>query len=68
MADDLQTQLDSLKAAYRTGTLTVSYDGKTVTYRNADEMRAIISSIESELVSTGAAPVRSIVIRSDKGW
>ena len=63
---DLQTQLDELKAAYRSGALRISYDGKSVEYRTSAEMQAAIASIEAEIA--GAVPVRSIVVRSDKGW
>jgi hypothetical protein len=63
---DLQLQLDDLKTAYRTGATSISYEGKTISYRSGAEMQAAIASLEAEIA--GTVPVRSIVIRSDKGW
>ena len=44
MADvvDLQAQLAALQAAYASGADSVAYDGKSVHYRSAEEMRAAI--------------------------
>lgn len=68
-AATLQGQLDALRTAYATGTDSVSYDGKSVRYRSAEEMRAAIASLENQINGlTGATPPRSILIRSSKGW
>jgi hypothetical protein len=65
MTDDLQTQLDSLLTAYRTGATSISYDGKTVNYRNSAEMQAAIIGLQRAL---GIATPTRIVARGDKGW
>ena len=62
----LLRQLDELKTAYRSGAMRVSYDGKSVEYRTAAEMQTAIASLEAEIA--GVVPVRSIDVRSDKGW
>ena len=40
-----QTELDALKRAYASGTLRVSYDGKTVEYGSADDLLKRIRTI-----------------------
>ncbi len=44
-----QAQYDAIKAAIASGVTTVSYQGKTVTYRDFTEMLTILSMIEAEL-------------------
>ncbi|MGY4297139.1 hypothetical protein ACVWXN_005234 [Bradyrhizobium sp. i1.4.4] len=71
MADvtDLQSQLDELKRAYRSGARTVSYDGKSVTYADGAELRAAIASLESEIARAMGLPPSAIgVVRSTKGY
>ncbi|MEY9348843.1 low affinity Fe/Cu permease [Bradyrhizobium japonicum] len=71
MADivDLQSQLDELKRAYRSGARTVSYDGKSVTYADGAELRAAIASLESEIARATGTPASAIgVVRSSKGY
>lgn len=46
-------QLQALKDALASGELTVTYDGKTVTYRSIDDLKEAIAYIESEMVSDG---------------
>lgn len=67
MADPvaLQQYLNDLYAAYFSGATSVSYDGKSVQYRSAAEMRAAMRELERQL---GIAPVTSAVVRSDKNW
>jgi hypothetical protein len=62
----LQTQLDSLRAAYASGARSIGYDGKTITYRDADEMRAAIAALENQI--NGPSTPRTILVRSKKGW
>lgn len=62
----LAADLETLKAAYRSGGRTISYEGKSVTYGSAEEMRAVIAAIEAELGIS--PPVRTIIVRSNKGW
>ena len=69
MADDagtMQQQLDQLRAAYRSGVLTTSYDGKSVTYRDSAAMREAIASLEAAL-GLGQAS-KTVLVRGAKGW
>lgn len=43
------TELAALKCAYASGTLRVSYDGKSVEYGTADDLLSRIRTIEREL-------------------
>ena len=47
------TQLEALEAAIATGELSVSYDGKQVTYRSIAELTAARDLIKGELEATG---------------
>ncbi|RXH41067.1 phage head-tail joining protein [Bradyrhizobium zhanjiangense] len=60
-----QQQLDDLKAALYAGITTVSYEGKSTTFRSLDEMRGLIAMLENEL---GICRPTRVVIRSEKGW
>jgi hypothetical protein len=62
---DLQTQLDDLLAAYRSGTATVAFEGKSVTYRSGAEMQAAIVALQNAL---GVARTTRVVVRGGKGW
>ena len=46
MSDWTETELAALKRAYASGTLRVSYDGKTVEYGSADDLLGRIRTIE----------------------
>jgi len=47
--DDLKARRDALLAARYSGTRSVSYDGKTVTYGTDAEMAAAIADIERRI-------------------
>jgi hypothetical protein len=66
MADDLQTQLDNLLAAYRSGASSVTYDGKMIAYRSGAEMQAAIVALQTAM-GLRTQPTR-VVARGDKGW
>jgi hypothetical protein len=58
-----QTQIDALKDAYAQGVLTVSVNGRTVTYRSGAEMLQAIKVMESEVnppTSIARPAVRSV--------
>ena len=57
-----QTELDALKAAYASGTLRVSYDGRTVEYGSAEDLMGRIRTLERGIAgATGKAkPSRSL--------
>lgn len=46
-----QGDRDNLAAAIASGATTVSYEGKSATYRSLDEMRQILAMIDQELSS-----------------
>lgn len=54
-----QAELDALKRAYAAGTLSMSYDGKTVTYGNAADLLSRIRVIEAEMAA-GAGTARPV--------
>lgn len=51
MADTqtLQVELEALKAAYRSGTRRVTYEGKTVEYDDEAGLRRRIKAVEAEI-------------------
>ncbi|MGE3711818.1 MAG: phage head-tail joining protein [Hyphomicrobiaceae bacterium] len=52
-----QSELDALRRAFATGTLRVSYDGRTVEYGSADDLLKRIRTIEREMAAdTPARP------------
>lgn len=65
MADPV-VMLEELKRAYYSGATSLSYDGRSVTYRSASEMREAIAALEAQI---GTTRPREILIRSQsKGW
>lgn len=61
MSDFTDAELSALRRAYATGTLRVTYDGKTVEYGSGADLLARIRVIESEMTSatTGGPKVMS---------
>lgn len=54
----IQADIDALKVAIATGAETVHYaDGRSVTYRSLDEMRAILAMMQGEVATTAGTPV-----------
>jgi hypothetical protein len=64
----LQAQLETLRAAYRSGVLRVHSGDKDVQYRSSAEMREAIASLENEIAAATGSTVRSVLVRSTKGW
>jgi hypothetical protein len=54
-----ETELAALRRAYASGTLRVSYDGRTVEYGSADDLIKRIRTIEREIAaaSSSSSPV-----------
>ena len=52
-----QSELDALKRAYASGTLRVSYDGKTVEYGAAVDLLSRIRTIEREIAGGSSEPL-----------
>ena len=53
--DDLKSRHSALLAARYSGTRSVSYDGKTVTYGSDAELAAAIADIERRIASSSGA-------------
>lgn len=51
-----QAELDALKRAYASGTLRVTYDGKTVEYGLEADLIRRIRTIESEMAAAAGTP------------
>lgn len=47
-----QSELDALKRAFASGTLRVTFDGRTVEYGNADDLMKRIRAIEAEVFAS----------------
>jgi hypothetical protein len=63
-----ETELGELRRAYASGTLRVSYDGKSVEYGSAADLLARIKTIEAEIASaTGRPKVRRSFAAFSKG-
>lgn len=62
------TQLTAIEEAIASGELTVEYDGKKVTYRSMDDLRAARDLIRADLIDSGAltdtTPRRSYTVFS----
>ena len=57
-----QAELGALKSAYASGTLRVSYEGKTVEYAGAIDLLSRIRTIEREMAASarGMLPVAGL--------
>jgi len=51
-----QGELDALKRAYASGTLRVTYDGKTVEYGSESDLIRRIRTIENEMAAAAGTP------------
>jgi hypothetical protein len=51
-----EAELSGLKRAYASGTLRVSYDGKSVEYGSASDLLARIRTIEAEIAAASGRP------------
>ena len=50
-------ELDALRRAFASGTLRVSYEGKTVEYGSADDLLKRIRTIEREMAAETPSPL-----------
>jgi hypothetical protein len=67
----LQQDLETLKAARRSGTLEVQHKLARRRFRSDEELAREIFAIETEIAKLSGAPcVRNVVLRSppDRGW
>lgn len=58
-AEQLHERIFALKEAIHQGVATVTYDGRTVTYRSLDSMTRILRGLEEELAAVEGRPVGS---------
>lgn len=67
-AAEIQARIEKLKKALASGARTITYnDGKSVTYRDVDEINAAIATLQQDLaVASGTNIVRSFRFTSDK--
>lgn len=65
-----QKELDALRRAYASGTLRVTYDGKTVQYDDADGLLKRIKTIEADMraASGRRRPSVGVARFSRGGW
>lgn len=64
----LQEQLDALKAARATGEKRVTYNGKTVEYRDISEIEKAIAAVEGEINAASSTPTsRSALAYFNRG-
>ena len=70
MADMTYTedQVRALREALTSGVLTVTYDGKSVTYRSVDEIKTALAEIENARARKAGRQVRQIRIVGNKGF
>ena len=63
-----EEQVRALREALASGVLTVSYDGKSVTYRSVDEIKTALTEIENTRARDAGRQVRQIRIVGNKGF
>jgi hypothetical protein len=51
-----ENELSALSRAYASGTLRVSYDGKSIEYGSADDLLARIRRLEADLADAAGRP------------
>ena len=61
------TQRDALRTVIASGVLSLSYDGKTVTYRSLADLKAALAEVEQSLAKDSGKPqTRRIKIYAEK--
>jgi hypothetical protein len=59
-----QTQLEALEAALASGTLRVTFKGRSLEYRSVDELKKAIAEVKASLAATDPVRPRSRVVRA----
>ncbi|MGC8884874.1 MAG: phage head-tail joining protein [Bryobacteraceae bacterium] len=59
-----QTQLEALEAALASGTLRVTFEGRSLEYRSVDELKKAIAEVKAAMAAADPAQPRSRVIRT----
>ena len=65
-----QSQLEALEAALASGTLRVSYEGRSVEYRSIEELKKAIAEVQASLAAADSTVPRSRMLRlyTEKGF
>ena len=63
-----QSQLEALQEALASGMLTVTFEGRTMTYRSVQELQRAIATVQSALNSQSGKRVRQYRMSSSKGF
>lgn len=66
-ADELIALRDALVRARASGTRSVEYDGKRVTYGTDNEMAAALADLERRIAGSGPARVGTVRFSTSKG-
>ncbi len=59
-----KTQLEALEAALASGTLRVSFEGRSIEYRSVDELKKAIAEVKAALAAADPERPRSRVTRT----
>jgi hypothetical protein len=59
-----QTQLIALEAALASGTLRVTFEGRSIEYRSVDELKKAIAEVKAGLAAADPTRPRTRVIRT----
>ena len=62
-----QRHLDALQEALASGTLTVTFEGRSMTYRSVQELQRAISVVQSSLSQQSGKRVRQYRLSGSKG-
>ena len=62
-----QSHLDALQEALASGTLTVTFEGRSMTYRSVQELQRAISVVQSSLNQQSGKRVRQYRLSGSKG-
>jgi len=63
-----QSQLDALQNALASGTLTATFDSRSVTYRSVRELQLAISIVQNSLNQQSGKRVRQYQLSGSKGF
>ncbi len=63
-----QSHLDALQEALASGTLTVTFDGRSMTYRSVQELQRAISVVQNSLNQQSGKRVRQYRLAGSKGF
>ncbi len=63
-----QSQLEALQEALASGLLTVTFEGRTMTYRSVQDLQRAIATVQSDLNSRAGKRVRQYRMSSSKGF